>query len=229
MAPLPLPPAPSISSSARAVSSSFSRRSITPPSTLLSRLGRTAESAMPSRALLSRAVGHIKRQSSGIVAIPTTYQGLNSGPAPGTVAGITIGAVAGFLLVIYVIYTAFTLTGRRTVHVDEEIIHRHHSVSPPPRRTRSRRHRSSRAHSEEVVEVRERSRPRRTSERIIVEERTRSVAPAPPPPQDDDDIVEVIEEHSPPRRHKSRRESGFRTVDPAEFGGGGRPMRKIRR
>ena len=51
------------------------------------------------------------------------------------------------------------------------------------------------------------------------------------PARDEDDIVEVIEEHSPVRRPSKRekRTSGFRTVDPAEFGGGGAPMRKVSR
>ncbi len=60
---------------------------------------------------------------------------------------------------------------------------------------------------------------------MILEE-TRRPAPR------DDDIVEVIEDHSPPRRVKresSRRESGYRTVDPEAFGGGSRPLRKVSR
>jgi hypothetical protein len=78
-----------------------------------------------------------------------------------------------------------------------------------------------------VLSVRSPSRTRR--ETIIVEEERRTTRPAPPP---DDDIVEVIEEHSPvrrPSRRESKRTSGFRTVDPAEFGGGDRPMRKMGR
>ena len=50
--------------------------------------------------------------------------------------------------------------------------------------------------------------------------------------EEHDDIVEVIEEHSPERRQsrrESKRASGYRTVDPAEFGGGSRPMRKVSR
>ena len=50
--------------------------------------------------------------------------------------------------------------------------------------------------------------------------------------EEHDDIVEVIEEHSPerrPNRRESKRTSGFRTVDPAEFGGGTRPVRKVSR
>ena len=77
-----------------------------------------------------------------------------------------------------------------------------------------------------MLSVRSPSRTRR--ETIIVEER-RTSRPAPPP---EDDIVEVIEEHSPvrrPSRRESKRSSGFRTVDPAEFAGGDRPMRKMSR
>ena len=63
----------------------------------------------------------------------------------------------------------------------------------------------------------------------MVEERVRRPAPV---DDREDDIVEVIEEHSPARRpvrRESKRASGYRTVDPAEFGGGDRPMRKVSR
>jgi hypothetical protein len=44
-----------------------------------------------------------------------------------------------------------------------------------------------------------------------------------------DDVVEVIEEHSSvgaPRR-KSRRNSGYRSVDPEFYAGGGYPQRAV--
>ena len=45
----------------------------------------------------------------------------------------------------------------------------------------------------------------------------------------EDDIVEVIEEHSPPPARRSRRvSSGYRNVDPEEFGGGSRRQRPVR-
>jgi len=161
---------------------------------------------------LKKAAALLKRQQ--ILAIPTTYQGLNAGPAPGTVVGITLGAVGGFLLLLWLIYTCFNLGGGGGV-VEEEVVEvRHRSRSP--RRSRSR---------SEVIEVtRSRTPPRSRRETIVVEE-TRRTAPI----EREDDIVEVIEEHSPPRRVKSKRTSGFRTVDPAEFGGGDRPMRKVSR
>lgn len=54
--------------------------------------------------------------------------------------------------------------------------------------------------------------------------------------EEEDDIVEVIEEHSPeppPRRRSSaatrRSNTAFRTIDPAEYGGGDAPSRRISR
>jgi len=216
MAPISIPLASGISASARAFSSSLSPRALTTTPTVVSRAVKAADSALSSVAGLTRALAHRKRQSGGIIAIPTTYSGLNAGPAPGTVAGIVLGSVFGVILILYLIYTVTSHSGGRTNIVDEEVIRRRSVSRSPSRRRRSRSH-------SEVVEVRERP---RTRERIVVEERRTSTA-APVDP--DDDIVEVIEEHSPPRRHRSKRDSGFRTVDPAEFGGGGRPMRKVRR
>jgi hypothetical protein len=165
----------------------------------------------------------LKRQTQ-ILAIPTTYAGLNQGPAPGTVAGIVIGSVAGFLLILWLLYTCFNMggfPGGRGGEVVEEEIVRHRSRSP--RRSRSR--------SETIEITKSRSPPRQQRERIVVEETRRVSRPPEPEPEDQfDDIVEVIEDHSPspPPRRTSKRSSGFRTVDPAEFGGGGRPMRKVR-
>jgi hypothetical protein len=155
-----------------------------------------------------------KRQQTGILAIPTTYAGLNAGPTPGAVVGIILGSVGGFLLALFIVYTIVRFSGRFGGNrvIEEEIITR--------RRSRSR---SSRSESEVIeVEVPRRERRRRPmrEETIVVEERIS---------EPEDDIVEVIEEHSPERRPsgKSKRMSGFRTVDPAEPGGGGRPMRKV--
>ncbi|PMD58069.1 uncharacterized protein K444DRAFT_20191 [Hyaloscypha bicolor E] len=93
------------------------------------------------------------------------------------------------------------------------------------------------------VERRERSQIRiareRAVEMVIADKRgeTRPPPPPPPPPPREtwgSDEVVVIEEHSPPRRLKSKRvreerhESGYRTVDPAAYGGvvGGRMSSK---
>jgi len=67
---------------------------------------------------------------------------------------------------------------------------------------------------EEIRIERSVSRPAPVEESVMVEE-------------EEDDVVEVIEEHSPER--PARRKSGYRTVDPAEFGGGNEPRRKLGR
>ncbi|KAH7312820.1 hypothetical protein BKA65DRAFT_350411, partial [Rhexocercosporidium sp. MPI-PUGE-AT-0058] len=169
--------------------------------------------------------------TAGIV--PTTYGSINSGPAPGTVVGIVLGSVGGFLLILWLIYTCmqFGTASSRSSYTESIVIRdrrkSHHGS------TRSRR-------ASETVEVRrapspvrivrEPSRSERV-ERVIVEEsretrreRSRSLVGS--------DEVVVIEEHSPPRRKKStrvsaeteRRDSGYRTVDPGSYGGavGGR-------
>jgi hypothetical protein len=76
----------------------------------------------------------LARRQVVVLAIPTTYAGLNTDPQPGTVVGIALGSIAGFLLLIWVIYTCFGVTtpfsgwGNRVV-VEEEVT-RHRSSSP---------------------------------------------------------------------------------------------------
>ena len=170
--------------------------------------------------------------------IPTTYSGLNAGPQPGTVVGIVFGSVAGFLLLLWLIYTCFGLGGNAAVQSsviedrrETEVIERR------SRRTSTRRSSPRRPpppvssqSASEIIEVesrRERTPPRRESRRetVIIEETRRR------PPEED--IVEVIEEHSPVRRESTKRErrvsGGYRTVDPEAFAGGDRPQRRVRK
>ncbi|KAL8802609.1 MAG: hypothetical protein Q9182_003700 [Xanthomendoza sp. 2 TL-2023] len=173
-----------------------------------------------------------RRQQAPPRLIPETYAGLNKGPPPGTVVGIVLGSVAGFLLILWLIYTCINFNAARGVSTyEEETIVRRRSRSPRSSRRSPSRHAPSRSRSRsEVIEVsRHRSPPRRETRRetVILEERSR---PPPPPVEREDDIVEVIEEHSPVRRSSgSRRVSGYRTVDPEAYAGGNRPLRKVGR
>lgn len=166
----------------------------------------------------STQTGSLLFRRQTILPIPATYSGLNAGPDASTVVGVTLGSVAGFLLILWLIYTCINVNngggayGGRTEVVEETI--RRRSRSP-------RRHGGARS---ETIEIQ--SPPRRQSTRretVIVEERIRPVEQE----EDDDDIVEVIEEHSPPPRRESRRMSGYRNVDPGAYGGGGRPLRSV--
>jgi len=221
-----MPPVPSPPSR-----QSLHLRDLLPDISKLSHAIRSSD--LPARASV-RVTDHVaslshlvKRQT---VAIPSTYSGLNAGPKPGTVVGIVLGSVAGFLLLLWLFYTIFNGRNSSNVTVEEVQVRRRSRSPRSSRRTSTRR--------EEVIEVSRSPAPRRQErpppERIIVEERR-----APPPvervvveerpPHREDDIVEVIEEHSPPpRRVRShRRESGFRPVDADAYAGGDYPVEGV--
>jgi len=241
MAPTLLPRGPTsghIRQVSRSISSSVSSaddlttRSTSSLCSLASRSFDSLSRLIPRRSLTSSAsqlppnlISSSKRQAQ-ILAIPTTYAGLNAGPKPGTVVGIVLGSIAGFLLILLLVYNIVNLSGNRnqtTTVIKERRRSPPRSESPSTVETRS-----------ETVEVRSNRSPapRRQSTRretIVVEERISR--PVDPPREDD--IIEVFEEHSPPRRPSKREgrrvSGGFRTVDPAEFGGGSAPMRKVSR
>jgi hypothetical protein len=182
-------------------------------------------------------VSFLKRQTTAV--IPNDYSNINTSPNPGTVIGIVLGSVAGFLLILWLLYT---LNGGNMSGSSSDIA----SVIVRERKRSSRRGSSRRASSRrESVEVREvrRERPPPVVERVIVEERRESrPAPAVVVVEESsvgsEDEVVVIEEHSPPRRASSSkrvkevrevRESGYRTVDPLAYGGGDQPLRDVER
>ncbi|RDL35838.1 Uncharacterized protein BP5553_06450 [Venustampulla echinocandica] len=156
--------------------------------------------------------------------IPTTYGSINSGPGSGTIAGIVLGSVFGFLLLLWLFYQCANVgvaSSAESAYTTETVAVRerrksHHGGS----------HRSRRA--SETVEIRSNRSPIRIvrepsthrTETIIVDDHRR----VPSRSRVSDEVV-VIEEHSPPRRKKSskrsrdERESGFRTVDSGAYGG----------
>lgn len=194
---------------------------------VLAKIQSLARYILPRGSATNQAAqSHSLQARQGTVAIPTVYAGLNAGPSPGVVVGATLGAVAGFLLLVWLFST---LRNSRGGVVDEEVIVRRE------RSPRSRRSRRS--------EMRSVSRSPR-QERVIRQERIVRETSRAPPPQvqrntfivDDrperrvegDDVVEVIEEHSSvaPRR-KNRRSSGYRSVDPNLYAGGDYPQRSV--
>lgn len=179
----------------------------------------------PSRALEAR-------QEATTATIPGAYPGVNAGPDPGTVVGITLGSVAAFLLLLWIAYTCLSMGNRNTAVTDT--VSSYGTASVVTRKSRRRHSHQSHHRSpsrRETVEIRtSRVMPMPMPdppappppERVVMEEtirRSTPVAPpaGPPPPRmpprmvhsdddDDDDQEEVvvIEEHTPPRRHKSR-------------------------
>jgi hypothetical protein len=174
--------------------------------------------------------------------VPQGYGETVTGPDAGTVVGIVLGSVAGFLLLLWLIYTCVNLGNPNTV-VETGSVGNASEVTRKSRKHK-RKHRS-RSPRRETVEIRsERVVPVSRPERIIVEERSRSrgppirmAGPPPPPPPLSDDEVVVIEEGTPPRRRESRhkrrsserRSSGYREVDPYRYAGGDEPQRDMSR
>lgn len=93
MAPIPIPSV--LNSRIPSLSNSIS----SPLTSLAKRL------TLPSPQIPARLLSIIERQSQNPNIVPTTYGSINSGPAPGTVVGIVLGSVGGFLLILWLIYT----------------------------------------------------------------------------------------------------------------------------
>uniref|UniRef100_L2GH07 Uncharacterized protein n=1 Tax=Colletotrichum fructicola (strain Nara gc5) TaxID=1213859 RepID=L2GH07_COLFN len=134
------------------------------------------------------------------VVVPAHYGGW-SPLSPGAVVGVTLGAVVGFLLVLWMFYTCINF-GRAPVEPS--------SSSFPAR--------GPRIIATEEVRVRERDSLSRTrggpiivdADPPMVERRT---SRGPPPPRivtDEEEEVVVIEEHEPERRRRRRHSSSHR-------------------
>ncbi|KZF25157.1 hypothetical protein L228DRAFT_265631 [Xylona heveae TC161] len=173
--------------------------------------------------LLTRRQSSNNNNNNGI--IPATYQNNNSGPSPGVVAGIVLGSVAGFLLIVWLLIMLFNNRSTSITVTDiEEVRPRKSRRRPETIEIKQSRRQPRRVDRERVI-VEERQ-PQPPPSQIIVEERAPHPPPPPPPPQDD--FVEVIEEHSDysptPRRSRRHRESGFRPVDADLYAGGNYPV-----
>ncbi|KAF2115375.1 hypothetical protein BDV96DRAFT_77160 [Lophiotrema nucula] len=167
-----------------------------------------AAQAAPAVAVTLNAFGErsaIGRREIFDGIIPSYYN--FDGPSPGTVVGIVLGSVAGFLLLCWLLYSLTMLSGSggRAIAGEEEIVVRRRRGSDSRRSRRSTR-----------TEVREFSRSPRRREQIIVEERrapprTRSVVVEERVRVPGDDVVEVIEEHDEyrTRRGGGRRSGGY--------------------
>ncbi|KAF7177088.1 hypothetical protein CNMCM7691_004736 [Aspergillus felis] len=153
------------------------------------------------------------------ISIPASYGRLDDGPSPGTVAGIVLGSVAGFIFLLYLAYLGLGLNNKP--NPDDVEVSTVTTESALSRRVRRARRGGSGGGRVEVVEERRRRHP---DDHIVVEESVTSASRT-----DDGDVVEVLEEHSsidgpvaPPRSRsrRSRVSGSYRTVDPYEYGGG---------
>ncbi|GAW20158.1 hypothetical protein ANO14919_096550 [Xylariales sp. No.14919] len=212
-----------------------------------------ARHGAPPRSLLSNRLPRLRypipifdssetlkpRALVGANTVPQGYGNAPFGPDSGTVAGIVLGSVAGFLLLLALIYWCINIgqgprmleegsVGGGTASV---VSWRTRSRGPPRRHHR----RSRNSPRREKIEIRrERTVPVQVEreDQIIVEEfrprsrsrsrpRERSVSHGPPPPRSvvsDDDMIIVEEDRTPPRRrrdsmrsHRTRRSDDRRS------------------
>ncbi|KAI9654026.1 MAG: hypothetical protein M1831_005543 [Alyxoria varia] len=131
-----------------------------------------------------------QQQQQRLVFIPDFYRDTTSSPAPGVVVGATLGAVIGFLFLVWLVQFIMNSKKSGAIEGDEsEVVAVRRERSHSPRRRHHRKHRSRRVRSE-VSQVSShhtpppppRSPPRRRSERMIVEETRRTERSQPPPP-----------------------------------------------
>jgi hypothetical protein len=157
------------------------------------------------------------------VSVPASYGRLDDSPSPGTVAGIVLGSVAGFIFLLYLAYLGLGLNNKPPLDDVEVSTVSMSTTTESALGRRARRARRSGGGRIEVVEE-ERRRRHPDDDNIVVEESMTSASRT-----DEGDVVEVEEEHSSvdgpvaPGRSRSRRSrvsGSYRTVDPYEYGGG---------
>ncbi|KAK0735713.1 hypothetical protein B0T21DRAFT_412315 [Apiosordaria backusii] len=178
--------------------------------------------------------------------IPASYGALYTSLDPGAVAGIVLGSVAGFCLVLWLFYTCINIGNvDSTTEGTASVVTRksHHAHEHSGYRRSSRRgggetieitrttREQSRGPEEELFKGWARGRGRGVRRVVEVSDDDTGTGP---------DEVVVIEEHSPPRggsrrrersriRSVERRSSGYREVDPDRFAGGDARVVEVRR
>ncbi|KAB8074996.1 hypothetical protein BDV29DRAFT_114986 [Aspergillus leporis] len=123
------------------------------------------------------------------ISIPASYGRLTTSPAPGTIAGIILGSVFGFIFLLYLLYLGLS-SGRRFGSETQTEVSESSTVMGRRRRVR-----------------REEERPGQNHSNIVVEESVSS------PSRSEGDVIEVIEEHSSvdrPARPKRHGRGGWR-------------------
>jgi hypothetical protein len=117
MAPIPTfeSSIPSVRDSITSLASSLSPRSPSPIPAL-------------SRTIAARLLRLTGRQSNPSI-IPTTYGNSNNSLQPGTIVGIVLGSVGGFLLILWLIYTCLNLSTPDRSSYTESVVVRDHRRS----------------------------------------------------------------------------------------------------
>ncbi|KAJ5385491.1 hypothetical protein N7517_003402 [Penicillium concentricum] len=172
------------------------------------------------------------------ISIPSTYGRINTSPAAGTVVGIVLGSVAGFVLLMYVLFlavnpggiarggvaapTSSSISMSMSMSMDDEEIVEVRSRRGSSAGGRRRRDVIEVAEERETFRDSYRRRPSSRHDRVVVEESLATSTTG----EMDGDVIEVEEEESSapsdvsPRPPRRSRRGGVRHVDPLAYGGG---------
>ncbi|OTB08105.1 hypothetical protein M426DRAFT_317210 [Hypoxylon sp. CI-4A] len=139
----------------------------------------------------------LPRLATDVSTVPEGYGRTQSGPSPGAVVGIVLGSIAGFVLLLWIIYFCVNLGGS-SGDIEEGSVGAGGSSSVVSYRSRPRIHRHSRrSHSEYSPSTQQQQQQRRTKETIEITRRDRrrpSVSSRSRTPERRDQIV-VMEEN----------------------------------
>ncbi|KAH0566472.1 hypothetical protein GP486_000142 [Trichoglossum hirsutum] len=149
----------------------------------------------------------LRRQNNGQgVVIPSTYSNARDGPSPGSVVGIVIGSVLGFLFLLWLIWICVQSGNVNGGFVGGEFVRERRSSYP--RRVR------------QVIEI---ERPPRRPERVIVGGRRRSSLVD----SSSDSEVTVEETVRRSRSSRDRPRNGVRYINPDLPAGGDGHIEKV--
>ncbi|KAI2469390.1 hypothetical protein F4781DRAFT_431437 [Annulohypoxylon bovei var. microspora] len=165
------------------------------------------------RALASRT--HLlPRLATDVSTVPEGYGRTPSGPSPGAVVGIVLGSIAGFVLLLWLIYWCVNLGGASAVDVESGSVGAGGSSSVVSYRSRPRAHRHSRHTHSNANNSRSYSPRRRTKETIEITRRDVRRDVSPPPRSPHPDQIVVMEEHGRSQSSRSRSTSVSRVRPP---------------
>ncbi|KAI2624251.1 hypothetical protein GGR54DRAFT_595743 [Hypoxylon sp. NC1633] len=171
-------------------------RALSPPPT------STTATAQLARRLHDFTRTLLPRLATDVSTVPEGYGRAPNGPDAGTVVGIVLGSIAGFIVLLWLIYWCVNLGSPPTAAAVGDVEDGSAVGGPSSSSVMSfrppRAHRSSRRHSH-----RSHSGPHRTKETIEITRRDRSAAPPQPGPEQ----IVVMEEHSNLSRSRSRSRS----------------------
>ncbi|KAI0888928.1 uncharacterized protein GGS22DRAFT_152726 [Annulohypoxylon maeteangense] len=192
-----MPPPEPLRALARLAAPASTSSSTPPPTTISSFTGKLH--ALASRTHL------LPRLATDVSTVPEGYGRTPNGPAPGAVVGIVLGSIAGFILLLGLIYWCVNIGNATPPDIESGSVGAGGSSSVVSYRSRPRVHRHSNRHTHTNSRS-DYSPRRRTKETIEITRRDVRREVSPPSSPGVDQII-VMEEHGRSGSSRSRSRS----------------------